>query len=382
MSVILISESLDSDRSELLQKMNEKISQPERIAHPFFMYDMIKTIPDSVCSTVDTVRKSKINVDSPEPLVFTGSGTAFYSALMGSQILNLTSVKWKAIQSFELANYENSSGGVIIGVSHSGITKSTLDALSKARLFGARVVGLSHFADRPIARVAEKTLLIGNGPDKSRCHTKTYAASSAATMELSFELTESLSNELEPVRKQFDSELLTKLSLVTKSTEETARNAVAKLGNLRKIFFVGAGPNLVTAREAALKIKESSYLPAEGMEMEEVLHGPWSAFDEDTLIVVVAPSGPSQHRAKDLLSASKELGATTILVSDSQGLDSDFKFTIPPIHEYLSPFLAIIPLYFFAYFLSVKNGNNPDYLHYLTPRYWDARQIIFPPGTH
>lgn len=346
------------------------------------MYDMINEIPNSIKSTLETLRKSGLKFDFPEPLVFTGNGTAFYSALMGSQVLNLTKAEWRAVQAFELANYEKCSGGVTVGISHSGITKSTLDALSKAKSNGAHVVGLTHFHDRPISTVADKTIVIGSGPDKSRCHTKTYAASAAAAMELSFEMTAASGNELETVRKQFDSDLLPKLELSILGTESQARIAADNLGNASKIFFAGSGPNRVTAREAALKIKESSFLPAEGMELEEILHGPWATFDDKTLVVLIAPSESPRQRAKDLLAASRKVGSKSIVVSDTLDWEADVIFEIPTIHEYLSPFLCVIPLYFFAYFLSVKKGNNPDYLRYLSPRYWEARQIVFPPGTH
>lgn len=362
--------------------MSEKLPPPERTSHPFYMHDMIKDIPGSIKSTIETVRSNNIETDSQGPVVFTGNGTAFYSALMGSQILKFTKAQWKAVQAFELTNYETAPKGVVIGVSHSGITKSTLDALSRAKSTAARVIGVTHFEGRPISKIADKTLVIGNGPDKSTCHTKTYAASASACMEISFRLADSLGNELDSVKKQFHSELLTKLESVITSSENTAKKAVEEMGSASKIFFTGAGPNLVTAREAALKIKESSYLTAEGMELEELQHGPWSAFDAETLVVVISPSGPSQQRAKDLLSASKKIGAKTIFVSDSQGSEADLAIKVPTIHEYLSPFLMIIPLYFFSYFLSVKKGNNPDYLHYLDNRYWNARQTIFPPGTH
>ena len=70
-----------------------------------------------------------------------------------------------------------------------------------------------------------------------------------------------------------------------------------------------------------------------------------------------------------------------MVVADSE-FEADYSFQIPPAHEYLIPFLAVIPLYFVSYFVAVNKGHNPDYLRYLEQRYWEARQIIFPPGTH
>lgn len=367
-----------------IKKLSAQVPIPERTSHPFYTYDMIKEIPKGVKSTLELIRESKLEFPSPERLVFTGNGTAFYSAQMGSQVLSLSRADWKVAQAFELTNYEHwKQGGLAIGVSHSGITKSTLDALSLAKSNGAHVVGITHFPDRPISKVADKTFVIGDGPDKSRCHTKTYATSAAAVLELSLKLARPLEGELDSIRKQFENELTHKLESTVSSTEKPAREAARSYSKkISKLFFTGAGPNLVTAREAALKIKESSFLSGEALELEEILHGPWQVFDPETLVIIIAPSGPSQERARDLISACRKVGAKSIAVSDSSELDSDSSFRIPSIHEHLSPFLSIIPLYFFAYFLAVSRGNNPDLLRYLDPKYWSARQIIFPPGTH
>jgi glutamine---fructose-6-phosphate transaminase (isomerizing) len=345
---------------------------------------MIREIPTAMRTTSKVIQESKLDLGSPAHIVFTGSGTGFYSAKMGSQVLNFSSLNWIAEHAFELTNYEldKMRGGLVIGVSHSGITKSTTDALTKAKSQGAHVLGLTHFQDRPISKVADRTFVIGNGPDKSRCHTKTYVSSAAAVLELSLQLAQPLKGKLEIIKKQFDLELIPKIESVISSSDQPAKKIAKEFAEMTRIFFVGAGPNVVTAKEAALKIKESSYLAAEAMELEEILHGPWVSFDEKTLVVVIAPSGPSQERTNDLVAATRRVGAKSVVVSDSSSLDADHTLLVPSIYEYLSPFICIIPLYFFAYWVAVEKGTNPDLLRYLDPNYWAGRSIIFPPGTH
>lgn len=367
-----------------IKKLSEKVPTPERTSHPFYMYDMIREIPKGFESTLEVIRESELELASEDPLVFTGNGTAFYAALMGSQILSLSTANWRTIQSFELTNYERRkmNSGMVVGVSHSGITKSTVDGLSLAKSKGAHTIAITHFHDRPISKVADRTLVVGNGPDKSRCHTKTYVDSAAAVLELSLHPTRPLDGDLDNVRKEFESELAHKLESVISTSERPVKKTVSEFVKISKMFFVGAGPNLVTAKEAALKIKESSFLAAEAFELEEILHGPWAVFDGETLVVIIVPSGPSQQRAKDLIAASRRVGAKTMVISDSSDLSADLSILVPSTHEYLFPFVSIIPLYLFAYFLALEKGNNPDFLRYLDPKYWRARQIIFPPGTH
>jgi glutamine---fructose-6-phosphate transaminase (isomerizing) len=361
--------------------MSTAVPVPERTSHPFLTYDMIKDIPKGLRATLKTISDFAPDTQISGPLAFTGNGTAFYSAMLGSQVLDLSNMDWRAVPAFELANYQKRKAAVTIGVSHSGITKSTVNALSKAKSLGSTVLGLTHFADRPISKVADKTLVIGDSPDRSRCHTKAYTDSAAAVFWLALAFARS-STELRDMKEAFETKLADQIESTISRSEQPMKKVASDLRNVSKIFFVGAGPNYVTAREAALKVKEASYLPAEGMELEEILHGPAMSFDRQTLVVVFAPSGPSVERTRDLLAAAKKIGATTTVVSDLANWDADYYFGIPQTHEYLSPFLTIIPAYLFSYFLAVEKGKNPDYIHYTDQTYWDARTIIFPPGTH
>jgi glucosamine 6-phosphate synthetase-like amidotransferase/phosphosugar isomerase protein len=106
-----------------------------------------------------------------------------------------------------------------------------------------------------------------------------------------------------------------------------------------------------------------------------------AAVDASSLLVVISPPGPSTARAADLLKAARKLNVTTVAVGE-RGMGADYEFDLLRVDEVLTPFLAIVPLYYLAYFLSVRLGHNPDYLRYLEPAYWDARQDTFPPGTH
>jgi glutamine---fructose-6-phosphate transaminase (isomerizing) len=343
------------------------------------MYDMIKEIPVSFRAALDQV--SRIEVPQRNRMIFTGNGTAYYSAWMGAQVLDGLGVQHPVIQSFELENYESpTKDDIVVGVSHSGITKTTVDSLRAAKEAGAYTVGITHFGNRPIQDACDVVAVIGNGPDKSRCHTKTYVDSAAAVARIALAHAGRLNKETNDAEKRLDG-LEPIMEKTIGLSESWARKLVNQLPIPRQVVFAAAGPNVVTAKEAALKIKESSYLPAEGIELEEEMHGPWVNLDSGSLVIVVAPVGRSTQRARDLLSAAGKVGATSVAVGGVT-LRSDYSFYLPDVEESLSPFITIIPLYFFAYFLSVKLGHNPDYLRYLEPSYWDARNTIFPPGTH
>lgn len=352
---------------------------PERTSHPFLTYDMIREIPKGFCATMKVMER-EATYPLPAPVVFTGCGTAFFSARMGSQLLGTAGVRWKATPAFEVEHYERLDGGTVVGVSHSGITKATVDSLARAKKERLLTVGLTHFAGRPIAGVAEKLHVIGDSPDTSRCHTKTYTSSAAAVMALALRHSELKEGALEDIAEELR-RLPGDLDKVVSESETSAREAAESLSGVKKVYLAGAGPNCVTAQEVALKFKETSYVAAEGFELEEIFHGHWASADEDTLVVAIPSGRSSAERTRTLLKASRDLGAETMVVADSE-FEADYSFRTPAAHGYIVPFLAVIPLYFVSYFVAVNKGHNPDYLRYLEQKYWDARQIIFPPGTH
>lgn len=373
------------------------LPSPERTGHPFLTYDMIHEIPDTIRKTLETFsqpcRTSEI-LKERDDFYYTGCGTAFFSAMLGASILSLAvgdRFKYECVQALELSHYHFPVGktSVTFGVSHSGITKTTLDALTSAKAQGAYCVGITHFPNSPITKVADETLVVGNGPDKSRCHTKCYLAGATALTHLGLEVLEqrraSRAANLQGIRKSL-SELPQMASKVLSSTDQSMKELAEKHARKRTIYFAGTGASYPNALEAALKVMESSYVPAQGFQTEQLLHGPWVSLDTESVVFVMATEGRTYGRSVDLAKAATSLASTVIPIvyEDDQEMALICKnvIQIPSIDEHLAPFLSIIPLYLFAYYMCLQHGYNPDYIHYLTPAYWNARQIIFPPGTH
>ncbi len=370
----------------------------ERTAHPFLTHDMIHEIPASLRETLrrndGPAREAADGLDGRRFLFFTGCGTASFAAMLAERFAAAAEgdrLRSSAVPGLELSGYTprvDASCGVV-GVSHSGITKATVDALGSARGRGARTIGITHFADRPIAATSDATLIAGNGPDLSRCHTKCYVAGAAAGALVALEWRGTQGQEPRgPIDAQMES--LRQLPRIQEALLRSLETACADLARAhlerKATLILGSGPNVPTALETALKLKETSFIAAEGMEIEQFLHGSWQILDSDSLVFVAAPKGPSHARAVDLLRAAKTVGAHTVAVGNEgdrevEATAETVLFT-PEVDELLSPFLNIIPLYLYAYHASVLRGHNPDLLRYLEPRYWAARQIVFPPGTH
>ncbi len=373
------------------------IPTADRTAHPFHTYDMIHEIPAAF-------RETMRRLDGPAAdaaalladrsfLVLTGCGTASYAARLAAHFASSPSERIRSaeVDAFELSSYgprvDRTTG--VVGISHSGITKTTVDALRGARAKGARTIGVTHFSGRPLADVSDALLVAGNGPDLSRCHTKCYVAGALAAALVALEWRVVVGHEsrsaVASIRERLD-RLPSLLEQTLRSAERPAEALAAELLPRRSVGVFGAGPNLATALEAALKVRESSFLPAQGMETEDFLHGSWQPLDRDSVVFAVATEGQARARALDLLRAARTVGAYVVAVTtegDREAAElADAVLPVPPADELVSPFLAILPLYLYAYFSSVKRENNPDLLRYPDPAYWRARQFIFPPGTH
>jgi glucosamine--fructose-6-phosphate aminotransferase (isomerizing) len=379
--------------------MSEPAPTPDRAAHPFHTYDMIFEIPKAIQQTLQALKASipaaARNLADKRRIYFTGCGTAYFSSILGSQVYSLTKSepeRFLCVPALELQKhtYQMDRESAIVGISHSGITKTTVDALKYAKENDAHTIGITHFADRPISDAVDETLVAGNSPDISRCHTKCYVASAVACMQIGIELTKRLEKNGDTDRLDEIEAELNRLPEITsnllKSVDGLCRRLAEEYVESDSYYFAGTGPNVPNALEAALKIMETSYVPAQGFETEQLLHGPWMSIDGKSTVVVLAPNDSCRGRNMDLLKAANQIGAPTISLIDEG--DSEVRslchdaIELPATDEYLSPFINIIPLYLFAYYSCVSRGLNPDLLRYTTPAYWRARQIVFPPGTH
>ncbi len=150
----------------------------------------------------------------------------------------------------------------------------------------------------------------------------------------------------------------------------------------RRIWLAGSGPSGVTAQEIALKIKETSYLQAEGMSTKTMLHGPFQATDADDLFVLIAPEGPGQERTQTLLAQSQAIGAAALVVSDGtfaveSGVESSVELcVVEKVPEPLAALSCLVPLQLFSYSLALARGTNPDGFRLEDERFARAREMV------
>ena len=160
--------------------------------------------------------------------------------------------------------------------------------------------------------------------------------------------------------------------------EARMEDLARRIAERRRIVLIGAGPNWPVAREIALKIKETSFAPAEGEQTEQLRHGPFSEIDERVTLIALLADGPADERTRMIIRAAGETGAHRIVfhVQAARCDDSaDEWFAIPPVEEWLSPFVFLVPLQLLTYFLALARGTNPDHGRLDQPSHARARAI-------
>lgn len=362
---------------------------PERSSHPFLTYDMIREIPAGVAATLERLEAFPGLDPETESVIFTGCGTSHFSAMVADQVVRrLAGRRSDAVQAFELANCERlaDESTTVVGISHSGVTKTTVDALTQAKGRGAFTLALTHFGESPITRVAHRSMVAGNSPDRSRCHTKCFVDHVVGALSLfkGFSQKEGSGSGLQALATELK-KLPQLYSDLLATSEDFGKRLAEKFLRAKSFIVAGCGPGYPLAQEIALKLRESSFIPADGYELEQLLHGPWVSLGRDTPVILLVDRA-GERRCVDFISAASEIGIPTAAIVEagasvvvSQTEDTQL---LPEIGAGLSSLLGVMPAYFFTYYSSVLRGNNPDMIRYDNPAYWRARQHIFPPGTH
>ncbi len=354
---------------------------PTRPAHPFWMHDEMEATPAALDRALgDTEAQAQrqavaARLAGARQVVLTGCGTAYHAALAGASFLAEMSsgqLDTRAAQAFELAHYtpaQPSPEDALIVLSHSGKPSATNAALALAHESGAYCVTVTGDRASPAAQAADEVVDTGYPEVKSFAYTISYSLMLAVLAELAAEAAGQDAAQVRQIPAWHRAAL---------ALEPRIEPLARKLADRNRWIFAGAGGNWATALEAALKMQETNYSAAFGMEMEEVLHGPIAALG-DSVLVTIAPPGAGRDRALDLLRAARILGGETVALG-AEG-DAELEAAVDSFlplpadcPETLSSAPYHVPLHLLSYWLAVAKGTNPDLMRRDDPRYLDARQ--------
>jgi len=258
-------------------------------------------------------------------------------------------------------------GGLALFVSQSGETADTLAALRHARAEKQRIAVVVNVPTSSMAREADLLLPTHAGPEIGVASTKAFTCQLAVLAALAANLARAkgrLSRDEERAIVGHLQEAPAAINAALGHDEEIA--AMAHLiAPARDVLYLGRGPDYPMALEGALKLKEISYIHAEGYAAGEMKHGPIALIDEDVPVIVLAPSGPLFEKTVSNMQEVRARGGKIVLISDAKGLAEAGEGTMatiemPEVHPLIAPLVYAVPVQLLAYHVAVLKGTDID----------------------
>ena len=267
---------------------------------------------------------------------------------------------------FRYRNPIINKGDVIIAISQSGETADTLVAIEKAKEQGAFIFGIVNVVGSSIARASHAGAYTHAGPEIGVASTKAFTAQLAVLLMIALKI----AKEKGTIDESRYSRLLVEMEELPEKVEAILKNGIAlksiaeKYKDAANALFLGRGYNFPIALEGALKLKEISYIHAEGYPAAEMKHGPIALVDENLPVVFVATK--DEYHAK-IVSNIQEIKARkgkviAIITEGDETIPTmaDDIFAVPPADEIVAPLLSVIPLQLLSYYIGVAKGCDVD----------------------
>ena len=366
-----------------ISKLELSISQLEKCGYAHFMlkeiFEQPHTLQDCIRGRIDKhtftpvlsgVRENRERFMRARRIIIVACGTSWHAALIGKHLIESLCripVETDYASEFRYRNPVIEADDIVIAVSQSGETADTLAAVELARRSGAFVYGVCNVVGSSIARATDSGTYIHVGPEIGVASTKAFTGQVTVLLLLALTIALERGTVAEDRLRHIARELL----LLPQILESTLRRVSGEVESLAKIFtyahnfiYMGRGVNYPTALEGALKLKEISYIHAEGYPAAEMKHGPIALIDAEMPCVVIATPDATYAKTVSNMEEIKSRGGKIVAVvaeGDTIATDiADYVIQVPAVAECLTPIVASIPLQLLAYYIAVNKGRDVD----------------------
>jgi glucosamine--fructose-6-phosphate aminotransferase (isomerizing) len=327
-----------------------------------------RLLPDQGTSKLGGLNMTDEELLKFDNILITACGTSWHSALIGEHMLESLAripVEVEYASEFRYRNPVVTDKTLCIVISQSGETADTLAAMREAKSRGARTYGIVNVVGSTIARESDGGIYVHAGPEIGVASTKAFTSQVIALLLFTLKLGR-LRNLSMVDGKEIIEEMLrlpAKIQKVLDRAPEIERIA-EEFKNAQNFLYLGRGYSFPTALEGALKLKEISYIHAEGYPAAEMKHGPIALIDEKMPVVFVTPHDAVFDKVVSNVQEVKARGGRVIAITtreeESLAGKLDYEFRIPQTKDMLTPVLASVPLQLLAYYIAVKRGANVD----------------------
>ncbi len=333
-----------------------------------------ETLAGRVDESNDVHLGAEIGIDEEKlrnisKIAITGCGTAYHAGMVGMYLLRSLvrlPVEMELASEFRYGDPVIDPTALTIAMSQSGETADTIEAVRIAKQAGSTVLGICNVLGSHLTRIDDGTLFTRGGPEIGVAATKTYVSQATAMTLFALYLARlRKSAPIERLREIADNTKLLPAAVdVVLNTSDEIKKVAKKIRKSKSVLFLGRYVNFPTALEGALKLKEISYIHAEGYAAGEMKHGPIALLDSNVPVVGVMTDGRVRDKILSNLAESKAREAPVIVVANHGDEEAkaiaDHVFWVPKVDELLSPIVNIIPLQLLAYHIADIEGKDVD----------------------
>jgi glucosamine--fructose-6-phosphate aminotransferase (isomerizing) len=356
---------LDRDGKECKKEFTAidwKWDEATKQGYDYFMMKEIGEAPQAIrCALMQDDKmmlKMAMDILRAKQVVFTACGTSRYAALVGRYLFSRLAGKFcDVIMASEFHYFSDSvdKNTLVIAVSQSGETADVIEGVKKARENGATIFSLVNMVGSSIARMSDHVIYLNCGPEIGVAATKTFMSQLAVLYLLAFTMANRLDEGLEKVKA-----ISREIERIFKKNGDKLRELAERTKAKNDFYYIARGINFAIAAEGALKLKEISYIHAEGMPAGELKHGTLALIEEGTPVVVICPKDYTYDETLANAIETKARGAFVIGVSEEWNSVFDEWIEIRGVDEIFYPLVTIVPLQLLAYHLAVARGYDPD----------------------
>lgn len=342
-----------------------------RAGHPYYMHDAVMAQPAAIESVVSApsegFERAAEAITEADRVYLTGMGTSLHAATVGRYLLEHAmghEADLRVASAFELAiRGKFSKADAVIVVSHRGWKRYAARVVELAKAGQAATVAVTGKGSGEAVRAAAVVLETCE-QEKSAAHTVSYTTALAVLGRIGVEAARAggRSGRADALWRDLGAAPKGIASILRREGRFVA--LAEDLAGLASVVLLGTGPDIVTAREGALKIVETSYIGVHPYELEQILHGPLAGIHGEEIVVHVANVGTPAKRTAEAAAAIARIGCRQLgIVQEGSGVDPDqfpWALRTPRTIEPLAPLVNVVPLQLFAYYLAVQKGHDPD----------------------
>lgn len=379
----LVIRSIDNEvKTPYVQQLEIKLEMLEKGGYDHFMlkeiYEQPRSIGDCMRGRIyplegkvklGGIKEYTEKFKNAHRIIIVACGTSWHAGLVGEYLIEEYAripVEVEYASEFRYRNPIITENDIVIAISQSGETADTMAAIEMAKAKGATIFGICNVVGSSIPRLSDAGIYTHAGPEIGVASTKAFTAQVTALTLMAFYMAEKKGTIAQTKLIALLSELERIPSLVERALQSDGliREISEKFKDSRNALFLGRGSGFPVALEGALKLKEISYIHAEGYPAAEMKHGPIALIDEQMPVIVIATKNSSYEKVISNIQEVKARKGVVIAIVTEGDTEvvrmADYSIEIPSADEAFLPLLATIPLQLLSYHIAVLRGCNVD----------------------